>query len=155
MWGEDDFLLGFEDNQVGIAAFRYTAFARVASSQSSRFLSHPSANIGQTKSPPAGLRPHNGERQRKTRDATPCCAEVPLLKPLHCGRTARMIGRDHIDDSVFQPPPQLFALAPRANRRRTFTQCRPVWNFFRTEIQIVRTSFNTYRKPLRPGRAQL
>ncbi len=135
IFGHDELCFRFEDNQVGIAAFRYTAFARVASSQSSRFLSHPSANIGQTKSPPAGLRPHNGERQR--------------------GRTGRMIGRDQIDDSVFQPPPQLFAIVARANRRRTFTQCRPVWNFFRTEIQIVRTSFNTYRKPLRPGRAQL
>ena len=66
-----------------------------------------------------------------------------------------MIRRYQIDDSIFQALPQFFAIIARADRRRAFTQRRPIWNFFRTEMQIVWTSFNTDRKPLCPGGARL
>jgi len=54
IFSDDELWFRFEDNQVAVAAFRNAAFARVASSESSRFLSHPLGEIGQGESSPAG-----------------------------------------------------------------------------------------------------
>ena len=100
VFGHNEFAVGIEHDEIRIVPSGKSALARVATSESSRLCRHPTRQIEQGESSPAGFRPHQRERHGKACNAAPGGLKITLVEPLHRWRTRRMVGRHQIDGSV-------------------------------------------------------
>ena len=65
-----------------------------------------------------------------------------------------MVGGDQVDYAVAQALPKRFAIFAAANRRRALELSCAARNFLRSEMEVVRTSFDGHRKTTAPGLSQ-
>jgi hypothetical protein len=62
-----------------------------------------------------------------------------------------MVGGDQVDYAVAQALPKRFAIFAAANRRRALELSCAARNFFRSEMEVVRASFDGHRKTTASG----
>src|SRR5579864_3967257 len=89
-----------------------------------------------------GFGPHSRKAELYRSDTTPRIQKVAAVLALHFRRARRVVGGDHVESSIAQAGPQLFAVFALADRRRTFEQGLPVADVPGGESQIVRARFD-------------
>ena len=65
-----------------------------------------------------------------------------------------MICGNQVDDTIPEALPELLAILPASNGRRTFAKCRSIGDFLGGEMQVVRTRLDSDRKPFSARSAQ-
>ena len=80
---DNEFALGFKDDEIRVIASGNTALARVAASKASRPSCHPARQIEQRESALVGLGPHQRQGYGKARNSAPRGAEIAFLQTLH------------------------------------------------------------------------
>src|ERR1700722_7454843 len=99
------FAVGIKYNKIRIVARRDPAFARLATGEPRRALSHPVDQIDQLESSSAGFGPHQRQRYGETGNPAPRSLETTLNEPLHRWRTRRMVRYHHVNRSIFKSLP--------------------------------------------------
>ena len=131
------------DHQIGVVTGDNPSFLVIEPGETGGSFAEPFGKMRKRKSAKFGFRPHSRKTELQRGNAAPGIQKITAFLAFHLWRAGRVVGGDHVNGSIAQAGPQMFAIFAFPEWRRTFELGRALGNFFRSEDQIMGTRFDT------------